>query len=130
MRARKKLNQAASVETIMPKQSSIHAYLNWTKQRIDEMDATLASFEAQAAEAKSESKVKADQLKRIGSACRCRSVHPLRQIEQEFRRFVVIRIDGHPRPQASVLAKPFRPTRGERGLAKPRGRVDHRQPHC
>ena len=46
----------------MPKQSSIHAYLNWTKQRIDEMDATLASFEAQAAEAKSESKVKVDQL--------------------------------------------------------------------
>ena len=30
----------------MAEQSSMHAYLNWTKQRIDEMDATLASLEA------------------------------------------------------------------------------------
>ena len=46
----------------MAEQSSIHPYLNWTKQRIDEMDATLASLEAQAGKAKAESKVKADQL--------------------------------------------------------------------
>jgi hypothetical protein len=46
----------------MREQSSIHAFFNWTKQRIDEMDATLASFEGQAATAKAESKVKTDQL--------------------------------------------------------------------
>lgn len=46
----------------MAEQSSMHAYLNWTKQRIDEMDATLASLEAKAGQVKAESKVKADQL--------------------------------------------------------------------
>jgi hypothetical protein len=50
------------METVMPEQSSMHAYLNWTKQRIDEMDATLASLEAKASQAKADSKVKADQL--------------------------------------------------------------------
>jgi hypothetical protein len=49
------------MEAIMPEQSSIHPYLNWTKERIDEMDATLASFEAQAAKANAESRVKFDQ---------------------------------------------------------------------
>jgi seryl-tRNA synthetase len=43
-------------------QSSLHAYLNWTKQRIDEMDATVASLEAKGSQLKAESKVKADQL--------------------------------------------------------------------
>lgn len=46
----------------MAEQGSLHAYLNWTKQRIDEMDATLASLEAKAGQMKAESKVKADQL--------------------------------------------------------------------
>jgi len=46
----------------MPEQSSMHAYLNWTKQRIDEMDVTLASLEEKAGQLKAESKVKADQL--------------------------------------------------------------------
>ena len=46
----------------MPEQSSAHAYLNWTKQRIDEMDATLASLEAKAGQAKAESKAKANQM--------------------------------------------------------------------
>ena len=32
----------------MPDQSSMHFYLNWAKERIDEMDAALASFEAKA----------------------------------------------------------------------------------
>ena len=32
----------------MPEQSSLHVYLNWAKERIDEMDAALASFEAKA----------------------------------------------------------------------------------
>jgi hypothetical protein len=53
--------QYSTMEAIMPEQSSIHPYLNWTKERIDEMDATLASFEAQAAKANAESRVKFDQ---------------------------------------------------------------------
>lgn len=40
----------------------MHAYLNWTKQRIDEMDATLASLESRAGQAKADTKVKADRL--------------------------------------------------------------------
>lgn len=46
----------------MAQQSSMHAYLNWAKERIDEMDAALASLEAKAGQAQAESKVKADQL--------------------------------------------------------------------
>ena len=46
----------------MAEQSTMHAYLTWTKQRIDEMDATLATLEARAGEVKADSKVKADQL--------------------------------------------------------------------
>jgi len=40
----------------------MHAYLNWTKQRIDEMDATLASLEAKVSQLKVDSKAKADHL--------------------------------------------------------------------
>ena len=46
----------------MPEQSSVHPYLNWTKERIDEMDATLASLEAKAGQVQADSKVKADLL--------------------------------------------------------------------
>jgi hypothetical protein len=46
----------------MPEHSSMHVYLNWTKERIDEMDATLASLEAKAAEMRAESRAKADQV--------------------------------------------------------------------
>jgi cell division septum initiation protein DivIVA len=46
----------------MAEQSSMHAYLNLTKQRIAEMDATLASLEAKAGRVKAESKPKADQM--------------------------------------------------------------------
>jgi hypothetical protein len=51
-----------NTEAIMPEQSSMHVYLNWTKERIDEMDAALASIEAKAGQVKAESKTKADQL--------------------------------------------------------------------
>ena len=46
----------------MSEQSSMHFYLNWAKERIDEMDAALASFEIKAGEAKADSKVKAEQI--------------------------------------------------------------------
>ena len=38
----------------MPEQSSMHFYLNWAKERIDEMDAALASLEVKASHAKAE----------------------------------------------------------------------------
>ena len=47
----------------MPEQSSMHFYLNWAKERLDEMDATLASLEAKAGQVKANSKVKANQLR-------------------------------------------------------------------
>jgi hypothetical protein len=47
---------------VMPEQSSMHLYLNWAKERIDEMDAALASFEVKASHAQADSKVKADQI--------------------------------------------------------------------
>jgi hypothetical protein len=50
------------VEAMMPEQSSAHFYLNWTEERIDEMDATLASLEAKASQVQADSKAKADQL--------------------------------------------------------------------
>lgn len=46
----------------MPTQSSAHFFLNWAKERIDEMDAALASLEAKASQLKAEAKAKADQL--------------------------------------------------------------------
>ena len=49
-------------EAVMPEHSSVYFYLNWAKERIDEMDATLASLEAKAGQVRADSKAKADQL--------------------------------------------------------------------
>ena len=46
----------------MPAQSSIHFFLNWAKERIDEMDATLTSLESKAGEVQADSHAKASQL--------------------------------------------------------------------
>jgi gas vesicle protein len=46
----------------MPAQSSAHFYFNWTKERIDEMDAILASLEAKAGEVQADSRIRAEQL--------------------------------------------------------------------
>ena len=43
----------------MPEHSSVHFYVNWTKERLDEMDATLASLEAKASQLKTDAKAKA-----------------------------------------------------------------------
>jgi uncharacterized phage infection (PIP) family protein YhgE len=40
----------------------MHFYLNWAKERIDEMDATLASLEAKASQIQADSKAKAQEL--------------------------------------------------------------------
>src|SRR6516225_6288580 len=50
------------MEAMMPEQSSVHFYLNWAKERIDEMDATLASLEAKAGQVQADSKIKASEL--------------------------------------------------------------------
>jgi hypothetical protein len=46
----------------MAQQSSMHSYLNWAKERIDEMDATMASLEAKTGQVQAEFKVRANQL--------------------------------------------------------------------
>ncbi len=46
----------------MPVQSTMHFYFNWAKERLDEMDATLAVLEAKTAEVRAETRVRADQL--------------------------------------------------------------------
>lgn len=46
----------------MQEQSSVHAYLDWTKRRLDEMDATVASLEAKARQLHAESRARADEF--------------------------------------------------------------------
>ena len=46
----------------MDSQSSMHFYLNWAKERIDEMDAMLASLEQNASGMQAGARVKAEQL--------------------------------------------------------------------
>jgi ElaB/YqjD/DUF883 family membrane-anchored ribosome-binding protein len=46
----------------MPSQSSIHFYSNWAKERIDEIDATLASLESKAGEVQADVRAKANQV--------------------------------------------------------------------
>ena len=45
----------------MATHSAIHFYLNWAKERIDEMDATLASLEAKVSEVQTDARAKANQ---------------------------------------------------------------------
>ncbi len=45
----------------MATQSSVHYFLNWSKERIDEMDAALASLEAKGGEIRADLRVKANQ---------------------------------------------------------------------
>lgn len=45
----------------MATQSSLHFYLNWAKERIDEMDAALAAFESQAGDVQAGLRARADQ---------------------------------------------------------------------
>jgi hypothetical protein len=45
----------------MTAQSSVHFFLSWAKERIDEMDATLASLEGKVAAMKADARVKAEE---------------------------------------------------------------------
>jgi len=46
----------------MPEHSSMHLYVNWTKERLDEMDATLASLEAKTSQLRLDARTKAEQV--------------------------------------------------------------------
>jgi len=46
----------------MSTQSTVHFYLNWAKERIDEMDAALASLEGKLGEVKADARTKANQV--------------------------------------------------------------------
>ena len=46
----------------MTDQSSVHFFLSWAKERIDEMDATLASLEGKTAAMKADARVKAEEF--------------------------------------------------------------------
>jgi hypothetical protein len=50
------------MEPIMSELNSMHFYLNWAKERIDEMDAALTSLETKATQLQADSKTKAEQL--------------------------------------------------------------------
>jgi hypothetical protein len=50
------------MEAMMATQSSMHFYLNWAKERIDEMDAMLASLEANASQFQADSRGKANEF--------------------------------------------------------------------
>lgn len=50
------------METTMAEKSSMHFYLNWAKERIDEMDATLASLEAKASQLQPDAEAKVERL--------------------------------------------------------------------
>ena len=45
----------------MAEQSSIHAYLDWTKQRVDEMDAAVASLEIKTRDVTTEARARSEQ---------------------------------------------------------------------
>ena len=57
-----RLSRKSSLEAIMAEQSSMHFYLNWAKERIDRIDAALASLEVKAGQTQADWKVKANQL--------------------------------------------------------------------
>ena len=61
----------------MFEQSSMHFYRNWTKERIDEMDAVVVSLEAKASQVQADSKAKADQL-----------IADLKKLRDEFQAIV------------------------------------------
>ena len=46
----------------MPAQSSVHFYLNWAKERLDEMDAALAVLDGQIAKMQADARAKAQQF--------------------------------------------------------------------
>jgi hypothetical protein len=54
------INANEATEAIMA--SSAHYYLNWAKERIDEMDAVLTSFEGKAAQIATESRATAEKI--------------------------------------------------------------------
>jgi hypothetical protein len=90
------------MESKMSKHSSMHVYLNWAKERIDEMDAVLASLEAKTGQVKADSKSKANQL-----------FAELKRLRDEFQLIIRKQTDAgeaaweHMRPQLESQWKGF-----------------------
>ena len=61
----------------MPMQSNTHLYVNWAKERLDEMDATLTSFEDKVAEVHADARDRADKVLSV-----------MREKRDEFRNIV------------------------------------------
>ena len=61
----------------MPMQSNIHFYVNWAKERLDEMDATLTSFENKVAEVQADARDRADKVLSV-----------MREKREDFRNIV------------------------------------------
>jgi hypothetical protein len=61
----------------MAMQSNIHFYVNWAKERLDEMDATLTSFENKVAEVQADARDRADKVLSV-----------MREKRDEFRNIV------------------------------------------
>jgi hypothetical protein len=61
----------------MPMQNNVHFYVNWAKERLDEMDATLTSFENKVAEVQADARDRADNV-----------LSAMREKRDEFRNIV------------------------------------------
>ena len=78
----------------MPTQSTAHFFFNWAKERIDEMDATVASLESKAAQVQAESRVKAEQL-----------IADLRKKRNEFESTVKEQAEGSEAAREAIKAR-------------------------
>jgi hypothetical protein len=78
----------------MSMQSSIHPYFNWAKERLDEMDATLASLEDKVGEVRADARAKADNI-----------LADLRKKRDDFQVVVKKQSDANEAARASAKAQ-------------------------
>ncbi|HWM45847.1 MAG TPA: hypothetical protein VNR11_02915 [Xanthobacteraceae bacterium] len=78
----------------MPAQSSVHFYLNWAKERIDEMDAVLASLEGKTGEIEADLRTRAD-----------RALADLREKRDDFQNLVKKQSESNEAAWISTKAK-------------------------
>jgi hypothetical protein len=76
----------------MSDQSTIHPYLNWAKERLDEIDATLASFEHRATKLQTDARAKAE-----------KAMAEMRAARDDFRKS--IKEQGHESEAAIAASK-------------------------
>jgi hypothetical protein len=130
----------------MASQSSIHFFFNWTKERIDEMDATVASLESKAGELRSESRSKADQviadlrkkrdefestIKKQAEAGEAARDATMKRLEAEWRGFETevnnyLQGLGKDIKQEQAVKRRTRPMRPQRNSRRSGGRISTR----